>query len=94
MDQPISIAQSAGEPIPGAHFTLLRREEQIQESDSASKRGRRGRKPKAVEGVLSAPKRARSSNDEADLIAAMEALKPLVASLGVDRVKRLTELLG
>ncbi len=33
-------------------------------------------------------------SNNADLIEAMEVMKPLVASLGVEKVKRLAELLG
>jgi hypothetical protein len=33
-------------------------------------------------------------NGETDLLAAMEAVKPLVASLGADKVKRIVDLLG
>ena len=35
-----------------------------------------------------------SGKGEADLLAAMEAMKPLVASLGAEKVKRLVDLLG
>jgi hypothetical protein len=44
-----------------------------------------------------APEQAASSspgNGEVDLLAAMEAMKPLVASLGKEQVKRIVELLG
>ncbi len=52
----------------------------------------RGRRPKAaVEGYLAPP--TRSKND-GDLIEALQALKPLVAKVGVDNVKKLAELLG
>jgi hypothetical protein len=46
-----------------------------------------------VEGYLAAPpapKPARGSN----LLNAMEAMKPLVASFGKEQVKRIVELLG
>jgi hypothetical protein len=52
---------------------------------------KRGRKPKAaVEGYLAPPPR----KGESTLLDAMEAMKPLVASLGVEQVKRIAELLG
>lgn len=40
------------------------------------------------------PTPAIPANGEADLLQALEAIKPLVASLGVDKVKRLAERLG
>lgn len=52
----------------------------------------RGRRPKAaVEGYLAPP--ARSTRD-GDLIEALQALKPLVAKVGVDNVKKLADLLS
>lgn len=53
---------------------------------------KRGRKPKdAVKGYLAPPRITPSG--EGDLLDAMEAMKPLVASLGAERVKRLVDLL-
>jgi hypothetical protein len=58
-------------------------------------RGKRGRKPKqAVEGYLAPPPRQRQVDGETGLLSAMEAMKPLVESLGVEKVKRIAELLG
>lgn len=48
---------------------------------------------KAPQGYLSPPG-PRSTKSGPDLIDAMEAMKPLVASLGVEKVKRIAELLG
>jgi hypothetical protein len=54
---------------------------------------KRGRKPKpAVEGYIAPPKS--TPKDDADLLDAMEAMKPLVASLGAEKVKRIVDLLG
>lgn len=64
---------------------------------------KRGRNRKAaIEPTAAAPVEARPTaepapafkNGEADLIATMESLKPLVASLGAEKVKRLVDLLG
>lgn len=53
---------------------------------------RRGRPPRAaVEGYLAPP--TRSKND-GDLIETLQALKPLVAKVGVENVKKLAELLS
>lgn len=50
-------------------------------------------KPKAaVEGYLAPPKIEAAG--DGDLLGAMEAMKPLVASLGADKVKRIVDLLG
>jgi hypothetical protein len=52
-------------------------------------------RPKAplVEGYLAPPPRP-AANGETDLLDAMEAMKALVANLGVEKVKRIAELLG
>ena len=60
-------------------------------------KGKPGRKPKeslsqGVDGYLATPPQA--ANGEADLLAAMEAMKPLVAALGADKVKRIADLLS
>jgi hypothetical protein len=56
--------------------------------------GKPGRKPKAaIEGYLAPPPKSSASGD-GDLLDAMEAMKPLVASLGKDQVKRIVDLLG
>ncbi|MEO6808557.1 MAG: hypothetical protein ABI353_05535, partial [Isosphaeraceae bacterium] len=60
-------------------------------------KGKPGRKPKAGIGQAaegdsaSSPK---SAKGEANLLAAMEAMKPLVSNLGAERVKRIVDLLG
>lgn len=54
---------------------------------------RRGRRPRAaVEGYLAPPRI--SPAGEGDLIDALRALKPLVAKVGVENVKKLAELLS
>ncbi len=57
-----------------------------------------GRKPKGAagpdfEGHVGQPRR-QSAGGGPDLLEAMEALKPLVASLGSERLKRIVDLLG
>lgn len=47
----------------------------------------------AVEGYLAPPPQHPASG-ETDLLDAMEAMKPLVASLGKEQVKRIVDLLG
>jgi hypothetical protein len=46
----------------------------------------------AGEGYLAPPKI--EAKGDVDLIEALEAMKPLVASLGAEKVKRLVDLLG
>lgn len=55
---------------------------------------KRGRKPKAaaVEGYLAPPKI--EAKGDGDLLDALEALKPLIASLGADKVRRLVDVLA
>lgn len=62
----------------------------------AEPKGKPGRKPKAasVEGYLAPPPKPRAVGEEGDLIASLETLKPLIASYGADKVKRLVDLLG
>jgi hypothetical protein len=55
---------------------------------------KRGRKPKAaVEGYL-APPPTSAGEPSGDLLAQMEALKPLVESMGKERAKRIIDLIG
>lgn len=100
-------ALAAGKVLPGDgtdymmnEFGIHMTREQFSTTKSQLKRragkakGKPGRKPKAtIEGYL-APPAKRSAGGETELIAAMEAMKPLVSSLGVERVKRLADLLG
>ena len=47
-----------------------------------------------VEGYIAPPPRQPATGSRPDLLEFLEALKPLVVSLGVEKVKRLAELLG
>ena len=52
------------------------------------------RKPSAeVEGHLAPPPKA-AGDAEPDLLAALETMKPLIAQLGAEKVKRIVDLLG
>ncbi len=59
---------------------------------------KRGRKPKAAAPVaVKAPAPAKATpaaNGESDLLESLETLKPLIASMGAEKVKRLVDLLG
>ena len=70
---------------------------ETKKADPAPK-GKPGRKPKAVAPVAAkAPATAKAtpaSNGELDLLESLETLKPLIASMGAEKVKRLVDLLG
>ena len=51
-------------------------------------KGKPGRKPKADTPT------EYTANGEVDLLAAIETMKPLVAALGADKVKKIADLLG
>jgi hypothetical protein len=60
-----------------------------------SPKAKPGRRPKAlVEGYLAPPPKKRLPPDGSELLDAMEAMKPLVASLGKEQVKRIVDLIG
>ena len=78
-----------GLDISPTHFSAVKAGDKKKDAAKA----RPGRKPKSVEGYLAPPAKPRA-NGEGDLLAAIEAIKPLVASMGADKVKRLADLLG
>ena len=60
---------------------------------------KRGRRPKqeagrSVEGTQAPPPRQQPAAGEADVLDTLEALKPLIAQHGADKLKRLVDLLG
>lgn len=59
-------------------------------------KGKPGRKPgrKGPAGKHANARKEPQANGQADVLAALEAIKPLVASLGAERVKRLVDVLG
>src|SRR4051794_30274835 len=76
------IRKKFGIEMSRTHFSAVK--SQIKKRGGGAKpRGRPGRKPKAVvEGYLAPPPKQRDGDGEPDLLEAMEAMKPLVASLG------------
>jgi hypothetical protein len=73
------------------HFSAVKSQLKKREGGAL---GRPGRKPKAlIEGYL-APPPGLQSIGQPDLLAAMEAMKPLVTALGAEKVKRIADLLG
>lgn len=91
------IRREFGIEIAPQHFSATKSQLKSRE---AAKKGKPGRKPKAaapsqgVEGYLAPPPRQAPAGGQQDLLAAMEAMKPLVDSLGKDQVKRIVDLLG
>lgn len=68
------------------------------EGGAGKPRGKPGRKKRETVPTVAesgdSTSRSQPTNGEADLLTAIEAMKPLVASLGVEKVKRIAELLG
>ncbi|MDB5351779.1 MAG: hypothetical protein JWN86_3026 [Planctomycetota bacterium] len=100
VEQPVAgvayIRSHFGIVITPRHFSAVKATER--QKGGIRVRLKPGRKPKAapgpaVEGYLAPPPRP-SASAETDLLAAMEAMKPLVAALGADKVKRIVDLLG
>lgn len=84
------IRDNFGLEITPTHFSAVKTAEK--KKGAIKIRRRPGRRTAAVEGYLAPP--PKPVGDESELIAAMEAMKPLVASLGAEKVKRLADLLG
>jgi len=87
------IRQQFGIEIAKPHFSATK--SQIKKREGGPAKGNPGRKPTtAAEGYLAPPPKQRPSDDAPDLIESLEALKPLVAEYGAEKVKRLVDLLG
>lgn len=96
------IRKTFGLDVSRQHFSASKSQtkKKNQGGETPAEPAKRGRKPKSAPGQAVAdaparkPKHSASSEGETDLLAAMEAMKPLVAALGADRVKRLVDILG
>lgn len=85
------IRDNFGLEISPTHFSAVKSTEG--KKGEAAPKGKPGRKPKAaVDGYLAPPQPMPSGNSE--LLDAMEAMKPLVASLGKEQLHRIIELLS
>jgi hypothetical protein len=85
------IKKTFGIEMSRSHFSAVKSQIKAKAEAPPAPRGKPGRKPRAaIEGMVKPPK----PGSEAGLLEAMEAMKPLVASLGVEKVKRIAELLG
>jgi hypothetical protein len=88
------IKSKFGVDFPRPMWSSYKAQIRAQEQQKALKRGRPGRKPKAaVEGDFAPPKPA-TSGGQSELLAALEAIKPLVESMGKEQVHRIVDLLG
>jgi hypothetical protein len=87
------IRKEFGIELAPQHFSAVKSQQKKKEGEQKAKGGR---KPTSsgVKGYLAPPPKQRAMDGETTLLAALEAMKPLVASLGVEKVKRLAELLG
>ena len=82
-----------GIDLPKPMWSSYRAQIRARENRSEGQAPKRGRKTKAVvQGYLVPPKIVPTG--EGDLINVMEAMKPLVASLGAEKVKRIVDLLA
>jgi hypothetical protein len=91
------IRKEFGIEVAPQHFTATKSQIKSREGGKMPK-GRPGRKPKgvpsqAVEGYLAPPPKPAPTGGS-ELLDAMEAMKPMVASLGKEQVKRIVDLLG
>lgn len=74
------------------HFSSVK--SQLKKKEGTAKPGRKPRAAsRAVEGYVAPPPKIVPTG-EGDLIDALERMKPLVASLGAEKVHRLVDLLG
>jgi hypothetical protein len=89
------IKKRFGIDVTPQHFSATKAQ---MKSKQGGPKGKPGRKPKgatsqAVEGYLAPPPKPAPAGGS-ELLDAMEAMKPLVASLGKEQVKRIVDLLG
>jgi hypothetical protein len=91
------IMEQFGIEMAKPHFSAVKSQQRKKQGEGGSGvRGRAGRRPRgssgrSVEGYLAPPPEAAG---DGDVLRALEAMKPLVASLGAERVKRIVDLLG
>jgi hypothetical protein len=92
------ILREIGLEVAPQQFSATRSQLKSREASKKGKKGKPGRKPKAaesqaVEGQLAPPPNPAPAGGS-ELAGAMEAMKPLVASLGKEQVHRIVDLLG
>ena len=91
------IRRRFGIAVNRQHFSSTKSQIRKKEREDASAPGAepapKKRSAAPVEGYLAPPPEPRAEG-EPDLLAAMETMKPLIAALGADKVKRIVDLLG
>ena len=93
------VSREFGIEVTPQHFSATKaQQKKRQEKEGGVPATRRGRKPgqaadRGVEGYLAPPPKPRPEG-EGDLLAALDAMKPLVATLGKEQVHRIVDLLG
>jgi hypothetical protein len=88
------IKKTFGIELSPQHFSSIKF--QLKKSGGQVATGKRGRRPKSaqpVEGYLAPPPKPPAPGG-GHLLDSLESLKPLIAEYGVDRVKRMVDLLG
>jgi hypothetical protein len=99
LDAPGDIAEfikaKYGIELPKQMISSYKAQQKARDAKKEAPKPKPGRKPRtpAVENYVAPPPK-KAGDGEVDLLAAMEAMKPLVASLGADKVKRIVDLLG
>lgn len=93
------ILKNFGLDLSRQHFSATRSKLRSKEAEGKPAKGKPGRKPKAapsqaVEGYLAPPPKPHAAGEQPDLLAAIEAMKPLVEALGKAQAHRIVDLLG
>ncbi|QDV39245.1 thioesterase [Tautonia plasticadhaerens] len=85
-----------GIEVTPQHFSASKAQQKKRQEKGGAPKARRGRKPKVEPegGYLAPPPKTQAVDSQPDLLAALEAMKPLVDNLGKAQVHRLVDLLG
>ncbi len=87
------IQSQFGMDVSPQHFSSTKSQLKTKELEDTPARKSKADSSKDVEGYVALPAKPAAGGEE-ELLAALEAMKPLVASLGAEKVKRLADLLG
>jgi hypothetical protein len=87
------IQSQFGLDVSPEHFSAVKSADKKKVLTEVPKSKPRRKSKAEVEGYLAPPPKPQGDG-EADLLAAMEAMKPLVEQLGAEKVKRIVDLLG
>ncbi len=90
------IKKNFGIDMSPQHFSAVKsivKKKEAEAAGASTKAASPKAKSSAIEGYLAPPPRSHTKPD-ADLLDAMESMKPLIAQYGSDKVKRIVDLLG